>query len=171
MERKDWNGIIDWEFFWWSSFLTQSHKLTVEGSNPASVFSWWPQIIRKDLADYSVPVLQTEWQMRNRGTAFGCVLWAVSPPLLEIFALGRLLSTGHSMSLRVAEEDKQIVHCDLGLCWCGDTETLMGCDGRGREVGPAWLFCWWQNAHFVHSKIFFFSFVPIVFLSWPLTSA
>lgn len=74
MERKDWNGIIDWEFFWWSSFLTQSHKLTVEGSHAVSVFSWWPQIIRKDLADSSVPILQTEWQMRNRGTAFGCVL-------------------------------------------------------------------------------------------------
>lgn len=41
------------------------------------------------------------------------------------------------MSLRVAEEDKQMVRCDLCLCWCGDTGTLMGSDGRGREAGPA----------------------------------
>lgn len=41
------------------------------------------------------------------------------------------------MSLGVAEEDKQMVRCDLCLCWCGDTESLMGSDGRGREAGPA----------------------------------
>lgn len=72
--RLKWNNRLGILLEFFCSFLNQSHKLTVEGSHTASVFSWWPQIIRKDLADSSVPLLQTEWQIRNRGTAFGCVL-------------------------------------------------------------------------------------------------
>lgn len=47
--------------------------------------------------------------------------------LLEIFALEKwLLTQGHSISLRVQYDDKQMVCSDLCLgCWCGDTIALM----------------------------------------------
>lgn len=80
---------------------------------------------------------QTDRDTGQRDSAFGCVSQAFRKKLpcvllLEIFALGRwLLTGGHSVSLGVQDDDKQMVCCDLCPgCWCGDTMALMEHDRR-----------------------------------------
>lgn len=79
----------------------------------------------------------------QRDRAFGCVPQAFRKAPL-CFTIGNICfgkmafnRRTESISLRVQNDDKQMVCCDLCLgCWCGDTIALMEYDRRreGREA-------------------------------------
>lgn len=122
---------------WFNSSPLQPHE--AHGSllwpQPASLFSWQHQNIRMDSAYSSVHIVQRVWQIQDRGTVLLDVFhWLLEELpcvlLLEIFALGRwLLTGGHSVSLGVQDDDKQMVCSDLCIGgWYGDTAALMAYD-------------------------------------------